>query len=60
MVHIILYQLMESYQVDVYNGYKIINSYNVLFRSYDSIGKIRRFIKQYDIYKLKNETGVII
>ena len=60
LININIYPLIDSYQVDVWQGMKVINSYNVLCRSDGAVQSVRDFVGQYDMYKLKDESGIII
>ena len=59
MLKINIYSLIDSYQVDVWDGMNVIESFNVLCRSDGSVQQVRDFIGQYDMYKLKDELGII-
>ncbi len=59
LININIYLLIDSYQVDVWKGMTVINEFNVLCKSDNSVRQIREFIAQYEMYKLNDEIGII-
>ena len=59
LININIYMLVDSYQVNVWQGQKLINEFNTLCRNDDACGKVRRFVAQYDQYKLNDELGIV-
>jgi hypothetical protein len=59
LINIRIYNTVSSYCVDVWQGLEVINELEVNIKSDDIIGQIREFVNQYDMYKLKDEMGIM-
>ena len=58
MLKINIYFLVDSYQIDIWDGMEVIEEYNINAKSYNYKEQIKKILAKYDYYRLKNETGL--
>ncbi len=59
MISVNIYGAYNSYQADIWRNGKIVAEMNKKCNSYDAVGQIRKFVKQYNYKHITDELGIV-